>query len=280
MLGHVLEQQPGAGRSQVKRRYAWIRDRYDDRDLRYSATKPVALPAHVDLRALMSPVEDQGDLGSCTANAIAGAMEYLENVARSKSGPHIVSSTGVTMPDFTDISRLFIYYQERKLEGTVGQDAGAEIRDGVKVCAKIGACDERLWPYVISRFRSAPSRQAIADAAKRKIREYRRIVGMSALRSCLAEGFPVVFGFTVYESFESEEVARTGVVPMPKENERELGGHAVLAVGYDDPSRMLIVRNSWGEAWGDKGYFRMPYGYVESHQLSDDFWTIRTENFA
>jgi C1A family cysteine protease len=248
----------------VKRRYAWIPDRPDPRDLIFAPRVDLLLlPRHIDLRSSCSPVEDQGQLGSCTGNASVGALEFLEIKAGDKP--------------FVDLSRLFPYYQARLIEGTVRQDAGAEIRDVVKGLAKFGVPSEKLWPYDVKRFATRPSAAAIADAARRKITSYHRIVGLGSMRQCLAEGFPVIFGFTVFESFESDEVARTGVMSMPKINERELGGHAVLGVGYDDDTRLLTVRNSWGASWGQKGYFRMPYGYIENASLSDDFWTIRKE---
>jgi C1A family cysteine protease len=262
-----------------KRRYAWIKDKPDSRDKLFAVQHGLTLPTHVDLTAHCSPVEDQGQLGSCTANAIAGAMEFLQNMQRAKVIPaaRIVTSAGREMSLYADVSRLFIYYQERVLEGTVRQDAGAEIRDGVKACAKWGACTELLWPYDVSKFAKKPHAGCYLDAAKRKIKSYHRVVGLTALRQCLAEGYPVVFGFRVYEDFESEQVEATGILDMPKPNERELDGHAVLAVGYDDDARQVIVRNSWGATWGQKGYFRLPYGYIENASLSDDFWTIRKE---
>lgn len=245
----------------MKRRYSWIPDRADPRDKLYQAPRRfLGLPLRVDLRPACSPVEDQGSLGSCTGNASVGALEFLER----KFGGR-----------FEDLSRLMAYYNGRKIEGTVRQDSGCEIRDVIKGLAKVGTCTEALYPYDVRRFTRAPSKAALADAAGRKITSYHRIAGLDPLRACLAEGYPVVFGFTVYASFESDEVARTGVLSMPAKNERELGGHAVLAVGYDDAKRALIVRNSWGEGWGQKGYFEMPYGYIENASLSDDFWTVR-----
>jgi C1A family cysteine protease len=95
------------------------------------------------------------------------------------------------------------------------------------------------------------------------------------LKGCLASGSPVVFGFSVYESFESAAVAKTGTMPMPKPSEKQLGGHAVLAVGYDDAQERVIIRNSWGTGWGKKGCFTMPYAYITDDNLCDDFWTIR-----
>jgi C1A family cysteine protease len=240
-----------------KRRYTWRPDKPDQRDHVFKA-KWWGLPRSIDLRPHCSPVEDQRNLGACTANAIVGGLEFLEPPAAR-----------------IDLSRLFVYYQERVIEGTVGTDAGAEIRDGVKACANVGVCAESLWPYKISRFRNKPTKAAYADAATRKISEYQRVTDLVALRTALAGGIPVVFGFSVYESFESDAVARTGIVPMPGPKEKMLGGHAVLAVGYDDGAKTVIVRNSWGVGWAAAGYCFMPYAYVADRNLSDDFWVIR-----
>jgi C1A family cysteine protease len=210
-------------------------------------------------------VEDQGAVGSCTGQAFAGMLEYLD---RRDDSAH------------ADVSRLFIYYNERRLEDTVNEDAGAYIRDGIKALKEWGVCDEYLWPYVESRYSIRPSPMAYQDALKRRIVAYYRVSSLSDLKSALAEGNPVVFGFTVYSSFESAEVTKTGVMSMPGANDEFRGGHAVLAVGYDDETRRLIVRNSWGETWGDKGYFTMPYGYIENEDLSADFWVIKGEGMT
>ncbi|MGB9736570.1 MAG: C1 family peptidase [bacterium] len=244
----------------IKRKYGWRPDVPDQRDFLYAKIIriPKKLPPKVDLIKYCSPVEDQGELGSCTANAIAGNIEFLENL---------------TKKPFEDKSRLFIYYNERALEGHVKEDSGAMLRDGIKVCAKYGACDETIWPYNIRKFAVAPSLKAYEDGLKHKIVSYHRILTLDEMRFCLSEGFPFVFGFAVYESFETQEVARTGIVNMPGKNERMLGGHAVMAVGYDDKAKRFLVRNSWGKDWGMDGYFTMPYQYLTT--LADDFWTIR-----
>ena len=245
-----------------KQRYGWVPDLPDQRDILYSVVRkvPAKLPAKVDLRPQCSPVEDQGQLGSCTGNALAGALEFLEN----KDG----------VP-FIDMSRLFIYYNERAIEGSVKSDSGAMIRDGIKTLAKQGVCSEKTWPYVISKFSVKPTAACYKEAAQHQITSYERILTVDEMRTCLADGYPFVFGFTVYESFESQHVARTGMVPMPKSKERVVGGHAVLAVGYDDRKKQFLVRNSWGADWGLKGYFKMPYAYLADRNLSDDLWTIR-----
>lgn len=246
----------------AKLRYGWIPDVPDQRDLLYGAVRPpvVTLPPRADLRATCPPVEDQGNLGSCTGNALAGAIEFLEKKDAVK---------------FVDASRLFIYYNERAMEGTVKSDAGAMIRDGIKSLKKQGVCSEKKWPYVISKFAVKPPATCYKEALQRQITSYHRIVTLDEMRSCLADGFPFVFGITVYEGFESSEVAHTGIVSMPQPNERALGGHAVLAVGYDDEQKRFIVRNSWGSSWGQQGYFTIPYEYLSNRNLADDFWTVR-----
>jgi C1A family cysteine protease len=249
-------------------RYGWTPDLPDHRDHLYSA--PVvalaALPPSVDLRSKFpTAAYDQGQLGSCTANAIAGAMEF--DLIKEK-----------VQDPFTP-SRLFIYYNERALEGTIRQDAGAQIRDGVKSVAKLGAPPEKLWPYSDQNpgpFQKKPSAAIYKEAAKHTVSAYQRVARvLTQMKGCLAAGFPFVFGFTVYESFESPEVTRTGVLQMPGPKENVMGGHAVLAMGYDDASTRFRVRNSWGTTWGDKGYFTMPYAYLLDSNLADDFWTLR-----
>jgi C1A family cysteine protease len=244
------------------RSYGWRPDLPDHRDVRYAAIYgiPKKLPSKIDLRPKCPPVEDQGQLGSCTAHALTGALEFLEK----KDGLSLVQ-----------LSRLFLYYNERSLEHSVSSDSGAMLRDGIKTLAKQGICAEPKWPYVISEFKNKPSAVCYKEALDHQILSYQRIDTLDQMRACLAEGFPFVFGFSVYESFESQDVARTGNAKMPGKTERCLGGHAVLAVGYDDAKKRLIVRNSWGTGWGMKGYFTLPFGYVQSRDLSDDFWTVR-----
>jgi len=253
---------------QIKR-YGWVPDIPDHRDLLYSAPMAVAkrLPTKVDLRKKCPPVYDQGQLGSCTANAIAGAIEFDQLKQKQPT-------------TFTP-SRLFIYYNERVMMGPdyVNVDSGAQIRDGVKSVATVGAPPEAMWPYVITKFAIKPPDAAYSEAKNHTISSYQRVVRtLSQFKGCLASGFPFVFGFTVYESFESQAVAKNGKVPMPGPGEQVLGGHAVMAVGYIDSQQRFIVRNSWGPKWGMAGYFTMPYEYLTDDGLSDDFWTIRLVN--
>ncbi len=245
-------------------RFGWIPDLPDIRDYTFTvAPRTLAeLPPNVDLLSGCPGVYDQGLLGSCTANAIAGAMQFDQ----AKQG-----RTNCFTP-----SRLFIYYNERAMEGTIRVDAGAMIRDGIKSVVKQGAPREVLWPYDITQFARRPSSKAYIEAKKYQAIIYERLTPtLDQLRGCLASGYPFVFGFSVYEFFESDDVARTGTVNLPQPGEVLLGGHAVLATGYDDIVQRFNIRNSWGDQWGNGGYFTMPYTYLTDVNLSDDFWVIR-----
>lgn len=253
-----------APRRRRTRRFGWIPDLPDRRDRIFAARPETlrALPPRVDLKAACPPVYDQGQLGSCTAQAIAGVLQF--NQIKQQQA------------DIFTPSRLFIYYNERVVLGTVDEDSGAMLRDGIKSVAKGGAPHESLWPHVIAKFRDKPSRAAYRDAEKHEAILYERVRQTpEQLKGCLADGFPFVFGFSVYESLETATVARTGVVPMPGRGETLLGGHAVVAVGYDESGRRFIIRNSWGAAWGRGGYGTMPYDYLLDNNLSDDFWAIK-----
>lgn len=243
----------------MKRTYGWIRSLPDHRDSILSLSVAY-LPPSIDLRPHCPPVYDQQDLGSCTANAIAAAIEF----DRMKQN----------LPDFVP-SRLFIYYNERSLEHTTNSDSGASLRDGMKTVAKQGSPPETDWPYVTSKFAIKPSKQAYADALKDLVSAYHAVPqSFIGIKSALVSGLPVVLGISVYESFESNAVAKTGTVRMPGRDESLLGGHAVLCVGYDDSEQRFIVRNSWGASWGMAGYFTIPYTYLTNPNLASDFWVI------
>jgi len=207
-------------------------------------TEAAALPAKVDLRPECPPVYDQGQLGSCTGNGWAGAVEFL----LKKQG----------LPDFTP-SRLFIYYNERVIENDVSEDAGASISDGAHVVNTQGCPHENLWPYNISTFAEKPPQAVYQDGVKHLALQVQQVAqNLTAMKEVLATGLPIVIGFTVYQSFESDHVTQTGIVPMPGHHEQVLGGHCVVLVGYDDSQSRFIARNSWGTAWGLQGYFLMP----------------------
>ena len=239
----------------------WVPDKLDSRDYKYTVTQR-ASPNLVDLRPYCSPIENQGSLGSCTGQAIAGAIELL-NKRNGKP---------------TDVSRLFIYYYERLILGTVNYDSGAYIRDGIKATNKYGASLESLWPHNIRKFRQEPVNEAKNDALNRKVTRYERVADFNGCIDALTNGYPVVIGFYVYESFMSATVARTGKMPYPNtKREKLLGGHAVLLVGYDKTKKVFIVRNSWGTTWGDKGYFYMPFDVIKPN-MSSDYWIIKDVN--
>ena len=252
----------------MKRKYSWKPDIPDIRDFTYKVRRPLKvseLPPKVDLRDIFPDVYDQGELGSCTGNAIAGAIQYEQ---LKKQDPHTF------MP-----SRLFIYYNERVMEGTVNQDAGAMIRDGMKSVNSQGVCKEDTWPYNPNRFDKKPVDTAYTEALNYTTKVYARVgQDLNSIKACLAAGDPMVFGFTVYQSFETEEVANTGEMPMPSADDSCLGGHAVLCVGYDNEIQRFIIRNSWGSSWGLNGYFTMPYEYLTNPKLAADLWTIKDVN--
>ncbi len=249
------------------RKYGWIKDTSDTRDHLLAVTPPKALPPSVDLRKWCPQVYNQGHLGSCTANALAGLVQFDE-IKQKQSDKKIPS-------------RLFIYWNERSLINSTDRDSGAMLRDGIKALNKWGFCDESLWPYSDTqgpnaRFLQQPPDTVYAAAKKEIITDYSRVPQtLQSIKSCLANGHPIVFGFVVFESFETEQVAKTGIMPMPNPQERQLGGHAVLCVGYNDVNNQFIIRNSWGPEWGQNGYFLMPYSYLTEPTLAADFWTIQ-----
>ena len=244
--------------------YGWIRDLPDHRDYAYEAplVQLGALPEKCDLRAQCPAVYDQGHCGCCTGNAISAAFAY----AQTKEG----------LPTFAP-SRLFIYYNERTIEGTNASDAGGQIRDGMKVLHTEGVCSEATWPYDLGQLTADPPAAAYAEADLHRATSFHRLRQTAEqLKGCLASGFPFVFGFAVYQSFETPAVAATGQAPMPAPTESLVCGHAVMAVGYEDSTQQLILRNSWGPGWGDAGYFYLPYAYALNESLAGDFWTVRT----
>jgi C1A family cysteine protease len=254
--------------NRTSRHYGWRPDLPDHRDFKYAAPEPILadLPASVDLRAGCPAIYDQGELNSCTANAIAGAFEF-ELLKQAQ-------------PDFTP-SRLFIYYNERVIENSVNTDAGAYNRDGLNTVSNQGVCTEDSWPYNISEFAQKPYESCYQAALHNLVTNYFSVnQDINQMKGCLAEGYLFIFGFTVYESFDSSQVAQTGIVSLPAGDESVAGGHCVLAVGYDDAQNSFIARNSWGPNWGQDGYFTIPYDYLTNSDLSSDFWTIRvvTEN--
>lgn len=242
-----------------KRYYGYKPDLADFRDKHFRVSEPATgLPLTVDLRPQMpTPCFDQGQLGSCVSNATAGAVVF----SQQKQGIPVV------MP-----SRLFLYYWARAIESSIMSDSGCMVRDMFKAYNKRGVCPEDAWPYDISQFTVWPNWSDEVAAREHKPISYAR-TDPTQLKTTLAGGYPIVFGFTVYESFESNEVATTGIMPMPQSNESVVGGHCVIMVGYQDTTSDYICRNSWGTGWGMNGNFLMPYEYI-SAGLASDFWVL------
>jgi C1A family cysteine protease len=219
------------------------------------------LPKVVDLRNLQSPVKDQGELGYCFAFATVGLREYLE-LKNQKP--------------FTSLSELFLGYEAKESEGDAGKDTGCTIDAAMQTLQYKGTCEESLMPYkdTVAAIQIEPSLNQCNDAYTYCINNYQEIDNLTMLKVCLAEGGVAVIGIEVYDSFESDEVEATGVVPMPnKSTETCQGGHAVLVVGYDDTKQHCIVKNSWSSGWGDKGYFYLPYGFFNDSDLVTDMYT-------
>ncbi len=248
--------------------YGHRSDTKDARDFMFTPSAVSDLPTLVDLRADCPPVMDQGQLGSCTAHGIIGALRYL-----------LVRSGG---PRDHRLSRLQLYYDERVVEGSVSEDSGAEIRDGIKCAAKIGVAHETMWPYIITKFARRPTDRVYKDAIKFEALKYERVaVDPAYVKAALASGYPVIVGFSVYESFESDAVAATGMVPQPDlRNEQMIGGHCVYAVGYGQHPGTITCRNSWANDWGDNGDFYIPEQYICSTQFASDFWIVTAAGLA
>jgi C1A family cysteine protease len=241
-----------------KRKYNLKVERMHPSKLRVRKFGAVKLPPSVDLRPSMPPIFDQGDLGSCTANALCSVMGHLK-------------------PKFVG-SRLFLYYNERKLENDVMDDSGANLSTGIKALQTMGVCPEADCPYVVSNFTHKPSTKSYTDGLQHRALSVLNVQDtLAGLKTCLAAGNPFVVGIQVYDSFESDAVAQTGMVPMPNVNtESLLGGHAVCVAGYNDATSRFLVANSWGTSWGIQGYFWIPYAYLTSPTLASDTWTIMT----
>ena len=240
--------------------FGWKKDLPDERDYQFSFSSK-DLPRNFSLKPHMPKVLDQGQLGSCTANGICNALRRCEIVEG--------------IDDEKPRSRLFVYYNEREMEGNVNEDAGAQIRDGIKSVANVGSCFESTWPYDIKLFTEKPPPEAYAEAKLHKAIQYHR-VGQEAesLKHAIYSGFPVVFGFVVYSSIRKPTVIRSGIIPMPTRFDQPIGGHCVVLTGWDDTRRLFQIQNSWGEKFGDEGYGYMSYDYILNPELASDFWLI------
>lgn len=239
--------------------YKFTGNRFQAPSFGFNTGLKANLPASVDLRTTgkVSPIYDQGSLGSCTAFAMGkGLRETLTNLNGDTAKP---------------VSALYLYYRARERMGTINEDSGAMMIDGMESLKTYGDCLDTTMPYDVAKFRDMPTAQADTEAAALKINSFSLLNGLDELKSQLAKGNPAVFGYVVYKSFMSPVVSSTGKMPMPKPNEQVLGGHAIMIVGYDDAQQVLIIKNSWGKGWGDKGYFYMPYAYVTPDRVDEIF---------
>lgn len=264
--------------------YGWRRSNPDHRDHIYSTPRNVLqkLPSSIDLDPLnnsvgvpFDPCWDQGALGCCGPSSLAENILYDLII---NSQPNVKQPNKIVVP-----SRLFSYYTTRELMDTIKSDSGVDNRTMLKALNQFGWCNEDLCPYDITKFEDKPSYAAYSQAIGRKLEEYSNVPQSSAqMKGCLAGdpdngilGRPFIFGFTVYESFESDEVTRTGVVPLPAYSEKVLGGHDVLIMGYNDLTQLFKFKNHYSDSWGDRGYGYIPYSYAINPDLAGDFWCVK-----
>lgn len=257
MAYHKFTTLNGGFQVAIKRKLNWQAGPKDHRDKLYALHGSIPhLPSMIDLAPKMSPIRDQGELGSCVGESSNAAVEFVER----KDGQD---------PSFMG-SPLFCYYNARIDKN---QDEGAQIRDSVKQMSKLGNSPESVWPYDAKKVFVKPSDDSYKHALGHKISDYLRLDNLIEIKQALASGFPVLIGFTCFDSLDSDECAKTGVVPLPTDESYIVGGHAICLVGYDDSKKLLKFKNSWGESWGDKGYGYLPYGYIP--KLADDYWVVR-----
>lgn len=226
----------------------------------------------VDLRPIMPPVVNQGAIGSCTANAWAYMLGSLAIKGDQTHHKNSLSLRGGFMP----LSRLFIYYNERTIMGTESTDSGATLTAGMQAVQAWGVCSEQLWPYWESMEFTKPYSWTYHFAKDHRVPTGTQLDNshLPTLKGFLDQGYPFVFGVTIYDSFR--HVNSSGLVLMPKpQSEKALGGHALCCAGYDDSKQAFIVANSWGTDFGDKGYCYIPYEYLTNTELAWDFWTLR-----
>ncbi len=235
----------------------------DEQDYKFVPKVAIGdLPLKTNLSGYIPQIYDQLTIGSCTGNATAYALTIRRAIEKL---PYI------------NPSRLWLYLKARELADSIATDSGATIRDVIKATSKFGYPTEKQWPYNIAQFTAQPPAKVAQAAIKNIVKRY-EAVGQDpvSIKACLAEGYPVVLGILVFESFMSVKTAATGIVPMPKRGEANNGGHALVIVGHDSMAKQYLLVNSWGDQWGDKGYARIPEDYIHNPKLTADLWRIIT----
>ena len=244
------------------RQYGLWHDNADYRD--HLLTAPWKLssagPQHADISHEMGAAYDQLDTNSCAAQAVAKIMRHAAKAQ-------------------FDFSRNQIYWDARSFNHEETDDAGCGMRDAIDAVSKWGAADEVYWPFTKENLLHAPSHAARNNAAR--LADYAKLYArvtpsLDILTSIISGGEPFVFGMAVYESFEGSKVAKTGIMEMPTQGQRMLGRHAVTGTGFDHDVRQIKVLNSWGQDWGENGFFFMPFDYILNSSVCDDFWVIHT----
>jgi C1A family cysteine protease len=229
----------------------------DWRDFIYKSSNS-PLRDSVDLRPWASAVENQFHLGSCVGQAVVGAYELLLR----KNNP----------AEFEDLSRLFVYYNARLMEGHVNEDDGAYVRDAIKAVYTYGICLEKLWPYDTGLFSVPPTVNSYEDATHRTIKNYYKVNGLGNILDALNQDRPIVASMQVYSNFDNLEDSVDYTLTMPTASDNILGGHAVVLVGYNLAKKLILCRNSFGADWGIAGYFWVPFEYVSTNFM--DNWTF------
>ncbi len=230
------------------------------------------VPPQVDLRAKMPTALDQLEKGNSVVNATANALKYYW---QNGDGSPLDPLTNWQKEDSSP-SRNFIYYNVSQAI----KNTGLSVADGFKSVVKYGACPEDMWPYATAnttaKTTERPSKECNEAAVKNpRVTALRVVYTLAAMKHCLAEGHPFVFAFRAYASFTSDEVAKTGMVPMPKNGDQFEGNHCAICCGYSDKTKRFLCQNIWGPTWGMNGYFEIPYDYLASSFLACDFWTFR-----
>lgn len=255
-------------------KFGWKRS-LPKRTLKFaSLNPPPPPPSSVDLSPECSPIEDQGNLGSCVAHGVAGHLEFNE----LKDLRNKIPSVEEFESSFVTLSRLYVYANARLIDGTpLAQDDGTTVTSAITSIHTQGMCPESDWPYVESMVSVKPPESCYALGSDHRLTLDFKLdnTNLNELRECLASGYPFIFGITCYESMMTDEVAKTGAIPFPSYDEKSIGGHCMLCVGYDDATSLFKIRNSWGPSWGQSGYGSIDYKYLTDSDLADDFWTLR-----